>query len=104
MRLLQTIASRSGFREPATNAGRTELFRHLLRVARSQSADLILLPGGYWTVADDTTVEPQAGDVAAMAEAAGVAIVAGIDVVSPGGKDTSRNKDVSPAGFPYFAF
>ena len=41
--------------EPATNARRTELFRHLLRVARSQSADLILLPGGYWTVADETT-------------------------------------------------
>src|SRR4051812_24038941 len=102
MRLLQTIVSRTGFRDPATNARRTELFRDLFGVGRNQRADVVLLPGGYWTVSNEAGVEPLVAEVADLAGAAGVVVAAGVDVQSSRGEVSAGKKGPAAGEFPYF--
>jgi len=106
MRFLQTLVSNIGFREPAANDRRTELFRELLSIAKARSAEALVLPGGYWTVDDFAKVEPKAHQMCEAADRAGIALIAGVDVQT--GKASKAKVKQSKGGsnphLPYFGF
>lgn len=99
MRILQTLVESSTFRDPAANPERTARFRELLTKAQQHRADVLLLPGGYWTVATQAEVEPLAVEMCALAAKHSLTLVAGIDLPPPSAttKRTSRRADL-----PYY--
>lgn len=101
MRLLQTLVSSAGFRELTTNVRRTELFREVLHRANAEAADVVVLPGGYWTVRHFEDVEPLAMRLASEAATNGIALIAGIDVQSAHGK---KAKGAAHPVLPFFGF
>lgn len=87
MKLLQTIVSGTGFRDPAHNAVRLAALERVLRVSRECATDLVLLPGGYFTVGTKQQLNATVADVTKRARAAGVAVAVGIDLPdAPAGK------------------
>jgi hypothetical protein len=103
MRLLQTIASNVGFRDPAANRRRTDLFRELLAVTHDRHADAVLLPGGYWTVSGPADVDSVARLLADEAAGTGLTLIAGIDAQTRQVKG-KQSKGGAKSALPYFAF
>lgn len=86
MNFIQTIVSATGFRDPTANADRFGLFANLFRAAADAGADVIALPAGVLSVDRDADVAGRMDDLAALANRAGVACLAGVDVCGAGGK------------------
>jgi hypothetical protein len=97
MKLLQTIVSGTGFREVDHNPARLDALDRLLGVAREKAADLVMLPGGYLTVNDESELPGVIADVTRRA-AAGVAVALGIDL-----PDEPRGKAARAPHLPFYA-
>jgi len=53
VKYLQTLVSSIGFREIGHNTVRWQALTDLLKVAKDQGADLVVLPGGYFAAPDE---------------------------------------------------
>lgn len=100
MKLLQTITSNHGFRDPEHNAARLEMLNVILHVAKAQGAALVILPGGYLTVEAVAYVPDAIDAVARRADAAEVVVIGGVDVVCE--ERTSKSAPVPE--LPYYGF
>lgn len=99
MKLLQTIVSGTGFREPDHNPRRLEVLDDLLAVARREATELLLLPAGYLTVTTEREVPGAVAEIARRAEAAGVPVAAGVDL-----PETKNGKNAQSPRLPYYGF
>ena len=102
MILLQTIASNAGFRDPSANDKRTACYRQLLSIAKECSADVLLLPGGFWTVDRYADLGPLVDQLLIAANQAEVAVIGGIDVEAPEKGKVSKTGPAVP--FPWYGF
>jgi len=80
MRTMITAVSGFGFRDKTRNSERTEALTELLMVCRKMRVDLLVLPGGYWTVAPRTGLDDLMEVVREEVAGKGVAVVGGIDL------------------------
>jgi hypothetical protein len=104
MKLMQTIASNANFRVPGHNPMRLALLDDLLAVAKSEKADLLMLPGGYLTVPTKAGVPGAIAEAARRANATKVAVIGGVDV-KPRSPDSKRPGKGGRSGhLPYFGF
>lgn len=107
MKLLQTLVSSVGFRDPANNPQRLALLDRLLAVAADERAGLVVLPGGYLTVRTEPEVVTAVGEVRRRAEVANVAVIGGVDLPPPSADDPKqavRQKGDPTGELPYYGF
>jgi len=108
MKFLQTLVSSTGFRDPAHNPDRLEVFDRLLAVVTEHDADLVVLPGGYLTVPAVQDVPGAIAELSRRADRAGIAVIGGVDVATPSADDpktAARDaKRAATAALPYFGF
>jgi hypothetical protein len=97
VKLLQAIVSNAGFRELEANAARFDALDRLLAVARDQTADLVMLPGGYLTVKDEGELRGATAVVTPRAVARRVAVALGIDL-----PDEPHGKGAQTPRLPYY--
>jgi hypothetical protein len=97
MKLLQTIVSGCGFREPDHNPTRLELLDKLLAVATKEDANLVMLPCGYLTVGSEQEMSTEVVRLTDKATSAGVAVAVGIDL-----PETRAGKGGRSPRLPYF--
>jgi len=102
--MLQTLVSRTGFREPTSNVERLAMLDELLEVAVGERADLLVLPGGYLAAETEGRVASMVGEVERRAEASRVAVIGGVDVQHGGHEPKRPGKSGRPTSLPYFAF
>lgn len=103
MKLLQTIVSRAGFRDPSMNDARTALLRRMLSDVRSEQVDLVILPGGYWSVRSEKAIDGIVTAASGIAEGFEVAIIAGADVWD-GTMQKSGNGKSKSEPLPFWGF
>jgi hypothetical protein len=102
---VQTIVSAVGFRDPAANADRLGLLANLFRAAADAGADVVALPAGVLSVDRDAGLAGRMDDLAGLADRAGVACLAGVDVCGAGGKGGWDEDEMVRSGrLPFFAF
>jgi hypothetical protein len=104
MRLVQTIASNVGFRDPAHNPRRLTLLDELLEIAHRRKAKLLMLPGGFLTVRTEAEIPGTIAEAARRADAAKVAVFGGIDVIRQSHAAKRPAKGVRQVELSYFAF
>jgi hypothetical protein len=98
MKLMQVVASGSGFRDLDHNSVRLEALDRLLGVAREKSAALVMLPGGYLTIGSTRELYATIADATQRSHAAGVSLAVGIDL-----PETTRGKRARAPQLPYYA-
>jgi hypothetical protein len=105
MKLLQTLVSAEGFRTEASNAERLGLLQKLIGLARRKSARLLVVPAGFLTAAAEAEVPACISEVSEPATAAGIAVLGGVDVVSPASKRAPGIDELVRDGrLPFFGF
>jgi hypothetical protein len=104
VKLLQTIAPNTGFRDPDHNTRRLALLDDLIAVAVRHKADLVMLPGGYLTVRTEAEVPGAIAEVARRAAAVRIAVIGGVDVPPRSRNPKRPGKGGRSAHLPYFAF
>ena len=82
MKVVSTVVGRKSPENPKCNTYRYMTGYHALSNADSFSADLIVLPGGFFTAQDDKTRRDVAEHFAAEAKSVGIAVVFGVDEMS----------------------
>jgi hypothetical protein len=102
MKILHVVVSSLGFRDPNSNPVRWKLLEDLLRLAAELGVHLLVLPGGFLTARDCDEEIAFIERAKKLADAAGVGIIGGIDLVDL--TPTRKKGDGSQCGFPYFAF
>jgi hypothetical protein len=113
MKIMQTVASSTGFRDNNHNPTRLQVLAELLTVATRESVELVILPGGYLTANREADLNPAIDEVARLANCHRLAVVGGLDVMSrPSGKQMSspgkggltQDQQVAQGCLPYFGF
>jgi len=109
MRVMQVVVSTDGFRTEPGNACRSAVFANLLEEAVDRQSDLLLLPGGYWTVPRKVDIEPLLERISKKLRQAAkkqkVWIIAGIDLAAAKqAKSKTTSKHHRKGALPYFAF
>src|SRR5687768_4683590 len=102
MRLMQTIVSSDGFRDPDTNVARHALLEALLESGRAAKATALLLPGGFVTATSESSVDAHVAEIGRRAAAYGVAVFGGVDLPENGSAKRWARK--GGRGLPYFGF
>src|SRR5262249_10895643 len=80
MRVLQVIVSRAGFRNIQHNTVRSMSLDFVFRTADRLKCDLIQLPAGYWTVADEASRDELIESAREYCHRMSVGLAAGIDM------------------------
>lgn len=105
MKLIQTVVSSRGFRDPAANDERMGLLASLLGLASRSDARLLLVPAGFLTARSEAEVSGLVEDVDRVAGKAGVAVIGGVDVSGPAPRRGQDVEDLVRAGrLPFFGF
>ena len=104
MKLLQVIVSNGGFRDPEHNPARLDALDRLLGVARELAVDLVMLPGGYLTVVSVAEVPAEIAEIGRRAEAADIAVIGGVDVVTGSGDPKHSGTTAALPDLPYYGF
>jgi hypothetical protein len=104
VKLLQTIASNVGFREPEHNGVRFDMLAQLLVIAEEKRADLVMLPGGYLTATSVAEVPGLIAEVQLRAVAADVAVIGGVDVVVSSHDPKRTGKTAAVPDLPFYGF
>jgi hypothetical protein len=102
MRLMQTLVGYGGFRQVEGNDRRLAMLDDLLAAAVRESAELVLLPGGYLSVGREAEVPAAVGEVRVRARRAGVAVIGGVDGPIPA--EAEEDDLVRGRLLPFFGF
>jgi len=105
MKILQTVISRIGFRNPDENEQRMDLLHKLIDTSKSKGAELLIVPAGFLSAHNDSDYKQILSEVEHVSKHTGLAIIGGIDVSqSNAKKDHTLNEQISGNSVPYFAF
>lgn len=106
MKLMQTLAKANGFRDAESNPVRLAALDRLLRVAREQSAEVVLLPGGFVTASTSSEFTQLQNELKGRADDFRIGLLVGIDRVADADHpDVTGKAGVSAAlKLPYFGF
>ncbi len=97
MKYLQTLVSSIGFREITHNDVRWQALTDLLKVAKDQSAELVVLPGGYFTATDESELRRIVLDAASLALESETTLALGVDLHAD-----AKSKGQTIAKLPYY--
>lgn len=105
MKILHTVVSTEGFRTPSCNAQRLRLLRKLLQLTSENKAQLLVIPGGFFSVRDWHEIDQIIQEAGRLAEEIRVTLIGGADLIRPENK-LSREIDelVAPHKLPFFGF
>jgi hypothetical protein len=109
MRLIQTLFSSGGFRNPASNQYRLSLIAELIRAIELEQPELLVLPAGVLTARNEAELDGCIGAIASIARPASLAIVGGVDVAGASKKHADKAgvdiDDLVRSGrLPFFGF
>jgi hypothetical protein len=103
MRVLQSLVSVEGFREPEHNVLRLRALDALFAIAKMNDCPVLLLPMGFLFATGDADRDLLLGRVADAARGAGMAVVGGIDIGAASKREVTK-ADVLARMLPYFGF
>ena len=105
MKFVQTVVSSQGFRDQASNPDRLALLADLTRLCAREGGRLLLIPAGFLTAGSEEGVHALVEQVRRVAEAAGVAVIGGVDVDGAASKGSlTMEKAVQEGRLGYFGF
>jgi len=84
MKIAATTVGTQGPETPAQNQQRLEAAKHALIKAKAIEADVLVLPGGFFTSGDSQSREHIANSLISEAKRSDMAVVFGVDEIGPG--------------------
>lgn len=105
MKLIQTVVSSAGFRDAASNPERLSLLEDLIKVVVAEKAHLLVVPAGFLSAKAEEDVPALIGEIERRANAAGIAVIGGVDLVGRSAKTSANTDDQVRTGqLPFFGF